>query len=48
MVREIGPFSTSASEPCLASDGGWLEIVGFESKTLKIRYEGACASCRVR
>jgi Fe-S cluster biogenesis protein NfuA len=29
----------------LASDGGWLEVIGFEENTLKIRYEGACGSC---
>jgi len=29
----------------LASDGGWLEILDLEDKTLKIRYQGACGSC---
>ena len=45
MVREIEAILDERIRPYLASDGGWLEIVGFESKTLKIRYEGACGSC---
>lgn len=31
--------------PFLASDGGWLEILDLENKTLRIRYQGACGSC---
>lgn len=31
--------------PFLAGDGGWLEVLGLEGSTLKIRYEGACGSC---
>ena len=31
--------------PALASDGGWLEIVGLKESTLTIRYQGACGSC---
>src|SRR5215210_2987407 len=31
--------------PYLASDGGWLEIVSLQDKTLTIRYQGACGSC---
>lgn len=32
--------------PFLAGDGGWLEVLELDdSKTLKIRYEGACGSC---
>ncbi len=31
--------------PYLASDGGWLEILSLEDKTLTIRYQGACGSC---
>ncbi len=44
-VREIEAILDERIRPYLASDGGWLEIVGFENKTLKIRYEGACGSC---
>ena len=32
--------------PFLAGDGGWLEVLELDdTKTLKIRYEGACGSC---
>ncbi len=31
--------------PALAGDGGGVEIVGLEGKTLQIRYQGACGSC---
>lgn len=31
--------------PILAGDGGSLEVVGLEGKTLTIRYQGACGSC---
>ncbi len=44
-IREIEAILDERIRPYLASDGGWLEIVGFEDKTLKIRYEGACGSC---
>jgi NFU1 iron-sulfur cluster scaffold homolog, mitochondrial len=44
-VREIEAILDERIRPYLASDGGWLEIVGLENKTLKIRYEGACGSC---
>jgi NFU1 iron-sulfur cluster scaffold homolog, mitochondrial len=44
-VREIEAILDERIRPYLASDGGWLEIVGLEENTLKIRYEGACGSC---
>lgn len=44
-VREIEALLDERIRPYLASDGGWLEIVGFDDKTLQIRYEGACGSC---
>lgn len=44
-VREIEALLDERIRPYLAGDGGWLEIVSFENKTLKIRYEGACGSC---
>lgn len=44
-VREIEAILDERIRPYLAGDGGWLEIVGFENNTLKIRYEGACGSC---
>ncbi len=45
VVREIEALLDDRIRPFLASDGGWLEIVGLEDQTLKIRYEGACGSC---
>ena len=44
-VREIEALLDERIRPYLAGDGGWLEIVGMEENTLKIRYEGACGSC---
>jgi NFU1 iron-sulfur cluster scaffold homolog, mitochondrial len=44
-VREIEALLDERIRPYLASDGGWLEIIGLEDNTLKIRYEGACGSC---
>lgn len=31
--------------PYLASDGGWLEVLSLDDKTLTIHYQGACGSC---
>src|SRR6266849_3753095 len=31
--------------PALMGDGGYLEIIGLQEHTLKIRYQGACGSC---
>jgi Fe-S cluster biogenesis protein NfuA len=44
-VREIEALLDERIRPYLAGDGGWLEIIGLEDSTLKIRYEGACGSC---
>jgi Fe-S cluster biogenesis protein NfuA len=44
-IAEIDAILDERIRPYLASDGGWLEIVDLEDKTLKIRYEGACGSC---
>lgn len=44
-VREIEALLDERIRPYLAGDGGWLEIVGLDDNTLKIRYEGACGSC---
>jgi NFU1 iron-sulfur cluster scaffold homolog, mitochondrial len=44
-VREIEAILDERIRPYLASDGGWLEILDFEDKKLKIRYQGACGSC---
>lgn len=44
-LAEINALLDERIRPYLAGDGGWLEIVGLEEHTLKIRYEGACGSC---
>lgn len=44
-IAEINALLDERIRPYLASDGGWLEIVGLENHTLNIRYEGACGSC---
>ena len=31
--------------PALAGDGGGLEVVGIEEKTISVRYQGACGTC---
>lgn len=45
IIAQINELLDERIRPFLASDGGWLEIVGLEDKTLKIRYQGACGSC---
>ena len=44
-IREIEAILDERIRPYLASDGGWLEILELQDKTLKIRYQGACGSC---
>lgn len=45
VVAQINELLDERIRPFLASDGGWLEILDLEDKTLKIRYQGACGSC---
>ena len=45
VIAQINDLLDERIRPFLASDGGWLEIVGLENKTLQIRYQGACGSC---
>ncbi len=44
-IAEINQLLDDRIRPYLASDGGWLEVLDLEDKTLKIRYQGACGSC---
>jgi NFU1 iron-sulfur cluster scaffold homolog, mitochondrial len=44
-IARINELLNDRIRPYLASDGGWLEVVGLEGSTLRIRYEGACGSC---
>lgn len=45
IIAEINELLDERIRPYLASDGGWLEILSLDDKTLKIRYQGACGSC---
>ncbi len=45
VVAQINELLDERIRPYLASDGGWLEVLDLEDKTLKIRYQGACGSC---
>ena len=45
VVAQINELLDERIRPFLASDGGWLEVLDLEDKTLKIRYQGACGSC---
>ena len=45
VISQINELLDERIRPYLASDGGWLEILDLEDKTLKIRYQGACGSC---
>jgi Fe-S cluster biogenesis protein NfuA len=44
-IAQINELLDERIRPYLAGDGGWLEILGLEDHTLRIRYEGACGSC---
>lgn len=45
VIAEINSLLDERIRPYLASDGGWLEVLGLEDNILKIRYQGACGSC---
>ena len=45
VIAQINELLDERIRPFLASDGGWLEILSLDDKTLKIRYQGACGSC---
>src|SRR3982751_2747526 len=38
-IAEINSLLDERIRPYLAGDGGWLEVVGLENSTLRIRYE---------
>jgi NFU1 iron-sulfur cluster scaffold homolog, mitochondrial len=44
-LARINELLDEKIRPYLASDGGWLEVLSLEDKTLSIRYQGACGSC---
>ena len=44
-LARINEMLDERIRPYLASDGGWLEVLSLDDKTLTIRYQGACGSC---
>jgi Fe-S cluster biogenesis protein NfuA len=45
MLGRINALLDERVRPALAGDGGGLQVLGLEGKTLMIRYQGACGSC---
>ncbi|MBL8752241.1 MAG: NifU family protein [Planctomycetes bacterium] len=45
MLAKINTLLDDRVRPALAGDGGGLQVMGLEGKTLFIRYQGACGSC---
>ncbi len=45
MLEQINVLLDDRVRPALAGDGGGLEVLGLDGKTLHIRYEGACGTC---
>ncbi len=45
LMSRINSLLDDRVRPALAGDGGGLQILGLEGKTLTIRYQGACGSC---
>ncbi len=45
VLGKINALLDDRVRPALAGDGGGLEVIGLEEKTLYIRYQGACGSC---
>ncbi|HVF50473.1 MAG TPA: NifU family protein [Pyrinomonadaceae bacterium] len=44
-LARINEILDERIRPALAGDGGWLEVLGLQENTLKIKYQGACGSC---
>ncbi len=44
-IQKIEEILDRTIRPGLQGDGGDLEVVSLEGKTLSIRYQGACGSC---
>lgn len=45
MMSRINALLDDRVRPALAGDGGGLQVLGLDGKTLVIRYQGACGSC---
>ena len=44
-LLQINNILDEKVRPALMGDGGYVEIIGLQEHTLKIRYQGACGSC---
>jgi NFU1 iron-sulfur cluster scaffold homolog, mitochondrial len=44
-LMRINEILDEKVRPALMGDGGYVEILGLQEHTLKIRYQGACGSC---
>jgi Fe-S cluster biogenesis protein NfuA len=45
VLARINSLLDDRVRPALAGDGGGLQVMGLEGKTLFIKYQGACGSC---
>lgn len=45
VLSKINALLDDRVRPALAGDGGGLQVMGLEGKTLYIRYQGACGTC---
>ncbi|MEO6595061.1 MAG: NifU family protein [Planctomycetota bacterium] len=45
LLARINTLLDDRVRPALAGDGGGLQVLGIDGKTLMIRYQGACGSC---
>ncbi|NLE64401.1 MAG: NifU family protein [Elusimicrobia bacterium] len=44
-IGKVEEILESTIRPALQRDGGDLQVVGIDGKTISIRYEGACGCC---
>ena len=44
-LKKINELLDKSVRPALAGDGGGLEVLDLQNKTLTIRYQGACGTC---
>jgi NFU1 iron-sulfur cluster scaffold homolog, mitochondrial len=44
-LLQINNILDEKVRPALMGDGGYVEVIGLQEHTLKIRYQGACGSC---
>ncbi len=44
-IKKIEEILNNTIRPHIQNDGGDIEVVGYESKVVKINYKGACVGC---